>query len=62
MDLGMTTLGEASQKEKDKDLMMSLICGILKSDTNELIYKTGTLTDTENKLTVTKGERGEGIS
>ena len=29
----------------------------LKYDTNELIYKTETLTDIENKLMVTKGER-----
>ena len=30
---------------------------ILKNNTNELIYKTNTLTDFENKLTVPKGER-----
>ena len=30
----------------------------LKYDTNELIYKTNTLTDIENKLMVTKEERG----
>ena len=33
-------LSEVSQTEKDKYHMISLICGILKSDTNELIYKT----------------------
>ena len=32
----------------------------LKSDTNELTYKTETI-DIENKLMVTKGERGGGI-
>ena len=32
----------------------------LKYDTNEFIYKTERLTDTENKLMVTKGERGWG--
>ena len=33
----------------------------LKYDTNKLIYETKTrLTDIENKLTVTKGERGWG--
>ena len=32
-------LSEISQTEKDK-YMVSLICGILKNDTNELIYKT----------------------
>ena len=30
----------------------------LKYDTNELIYKTNILTDIENKLMVTKEERG----
>ena len=29
-----------SSLEKDKYHMISLICGILKNDTNELIYKT----------------------
>ena len=38
--------------------MISLICGILKNDTNELIYKIGTDSDIENKLMVTKGGRG----
>ena len=28
-----------------------------KNDTNELIYKTNTFTDIENRLMVTKGER-----
>ena len=37
----------------------SLICGILKSDTNELIYKTETDSQTENKPMVIKGEEGE---
>ena len=40
--------------------MISLICGILKSDTNELIYKTETDSQTENKLMVAKRERGWG--
>jgi len=31
-----------------------------KNDINELIFKTKTLTDLENKFTVTKGEEGEG--
>ena len=35
--------------------MISLICGILKNNTNELIYKTNTVTDVENKLMVTGG-------
>ena len=41
MDLEMITLSEVSQTEKDKYHMTSLICGIL-NDTNELIYKTET--------------------
>ena len=32
----------------------------LKYDINELIYKTERFTDTENKLMITKGERGRG--
>ena len=31
-------ISEVSQTEKDKYHMISLICGILKNDTNELIY------------------------
>ena len=37
--------------------MISLICGIQKNDTNELVYKAEVDPQTENKLTVTKGER-----
>ena len=40
MDLDIIILSEASQTEKDKYHMISFICGILKNDTNELIYKT----------------------
>ena len=40
IDLEIIILSEASQIEKDKYHMISLICGILKNDTNELIYKT----------------------
>ena len=39
MDLEIITISEVSQTEKDK-YMKSLICGIQKNDTNELIYKT----------------------
>ena len=38
--------------------MISLTCGIFKNDTNELIWKTKTDTDIENKLMVTKWQRG----
>ena len=41
--------------------MISLVYSI-KNSTNELIYKIETLKDTENKLMVTKGERGGGIN
>ena len=42
MDLEMIILSEVSQTEKDKYHMILLICGILKNDTNEFIYKTDT--------------------
>ena len=40
MGLETITLSETSQIEKDKYLMISLICGIYEDETNELIYKT----------------------
>ena len=40
MDIEIIILSEVSQAEKDKYHMISLINGILKNDTNELIYKT----------------------
>ena len=40
MDLEIVILSEISQTQKDKYHMISLICGILKNGTNELIYKT----------------------
>ena len=43
MDLEIIILSEVSQTEEDKYHMISLICGILKKkDTNELIYRTET--------------------
>ena len=39
MDLEILIVSEISQTENDK-YMVSLTCGILKNDTNELIYKT----------------------
>ena len=42
MGLEIIILSEVNQTEKDKYRMISLICGILKNDTNELIYKTET--------------------
>ena len=42
MDLENIILSEASQTEKDKYYMISLIWGNLKNNTNESIYKTET--------------------
>ena len=42
MALEIIILSEVSQKKKDKYHMISLICEIFKNDTNELIYKTET--------------------
>ena len=59
MDLEIVILSEVSQIEKDK-YMILLICSILKK-----VYKWAYLqnrnkvADVENKLIVTKGERGE---
>ena len=38
VNLGIVTLNEVSQTEKDK-YMILLICGVLKKGTNEFIYK-----------------------
>ena len=40
MDLEGITLSEISQTEKEEKYMISLICGIYKNGTNELIYQT----------------------
>ena len=42
MDLKIIILSEISQTEKDKYHMTSLKCEIKKKDTNELIYKAET--------------------
>ena len=39
LDLEIIILSEVSQTEKDKHHMISLTCGTLKNDTNELIYQ-----------------------
>ena len=52
-DIEIIILSDISQREKDKYHMISLICRILKNDTNELIYKIEIDSQTENKLTVT---------
>ena len=60
LDLEIIIPREVRPTEKDK-YMISLICGVKKNNTNELIYtmiqlNTNRLRDTENKLMVTKGE------
>ena len=40
MDLEIIILSEVSQTVKDKHHMLSLICGIFKNDTNDLICRT----------------------
>ena len=40
IDQGIIILSGVSQLEKDKYHMISLVCGILKNDTNEFTYKT----------------------
>ena len=60
MDLEIIILSELSQTEKDKYHIISLICGIKKSDTNELIYKTEIDSETQKtSLWLPKGERVE---
>ena len=57
MDLEIIILSEV--KHRKINIMISLICGFLKNDTNdinELIYKTEAHTQ-HTKLWVTKGER-----
>ena len=61
MDLEMIIQSEVSQTEKDKYYMISLICGILKNDTNKLIYKTEIDSQTQKtNLWLPKGKGGEG--
>ena len=59
MDLEIIILSEVSQTEKDKYHMISLICGILKNDTNELVYKTQTDSQTwKTNLWLPEGKGG----
>ena len=60
MDLEIVILSEVSQTEKY--CMLLLICGILKKDTNELIYKTETDSQTYRMSLWLPGEGlGKGI-
>ena len=47
INLKIVILNEVSQRKTN---IMSVICGILKNDTNELIYKRDKVTDIENRL------------
>ena len=61
VDMEIIILSEISQTEKYKYHMRSLRCGISKkSYTSELIYKTETDMDLENKFMVTIKDQGEG--
>ena len=58
MDLEIVLLSEVSQTEKDK-YMISLICGILKKMYKwSYLQNRNRVIDVENKLMVTKGEKG----
>ena len=64
MDLEIIILSEESQTEKDRYHMISLICGSKKqNDTDELIYKTETDSQTQKtNLWLPKGKAGGGIN
>ena len=58
MDLEIILLSEVSQREKDKYHMILLICRIFKKMLQmNLFTNRNRLTDLENKLMVTKGEK-----
>ena len=60
MEVKIIILSEVSQKEKDKQHMISLM-GSLKYDTSELIYKTETDSQTQRAdLWLPKWRGGEG--
>lgn len=54
----LVTRSEVSWAEKDKDHMVSLKCGILRNDTNELPYETET--DSQTQQAKGKAVVGEG--
>ena len=49
MDLETVILNDVSQTEKEKYSLILLICGTLKNNTNELIYKTETHLQTQRR-------------
>ena len=54
MDLEIIILSEINQIGKDKYHMMSLICGILKNDKNELTCKTSYLKGNDRAFSQSK--------
>ena len=60
MDLETIILSEVSQTVKDKH-MISLTCGILKKDINEVICRTETDSQTLKNLWLAKGTGREGM-
>ena len=50
MVLEVMILSQVNQTEKNKYYMISLICGILKNATNELIYKTERVSQTTKQI------------
>ena len=58
MVLEIIILTEVS--ERKTNIMASLICGILKNDTNELTFKTEIDADLENKLNVYQRGKSRG--
>ena len=55
MDLQIIILSKVSQTERDKYLMISLICGVLKKRIQINLFTKQRLTDVEKKLMVIKG-------
>ena len=61
IDQGIIILSGVSQLEKDKYHMISLVCGILKNDTNEFIHKTEIDSQTQKtNLQSPKSNGGDG--
>ena len=59
MDLKTVIQSEVSQKEKNKYCIISLICGIQKNDTDELICKTEIETQMQRtNIQIPSGEGG----
>ena len=58
MDLEIIILSEVSQIQKDKYHMISLMCGLWKSDANELICKTETDSQIYKTFSYQRGKVG----